>query len=113
MSQRQYTYVLEKLTNTVDLLATHPGDARARLNAAYLTFHTLTPEDFPLEHQAKWAWVMAEMVKFGPLVSEFNGEVWRGAVDNTMRRIRKSTAANIAKVIYELYWAISANQRYL
>ena len=113
MNQRQHSYVLEKLTNTVDLLATHPGDARARLKDAYLSFHTLTPDDFPPEHQAKWAWIMSEMVKFGPIISEYNGEVWRGAVENTMRRIRNSTAAKIAKAIYELYWALSSNQRYL
>ncbi len=30
-----------------------------------------------------------------------------------MRRIRKQTASKIIKEIYELYWEISQNERYL
>lgn len=105
-------YVLEKLSNTLEVLAVHPGDARARLASAYLLFHTRNASDFPQELQAQWVWVMAEMVKFGPVISPSNGDIWVGAVEHTMRRIRNATAVKIAAKIYELHWAVSSNQRY-
>ncbi len=112
MSGNRYSYTVEKLTTALSVLVSHPGDARERLNDAFLCFNTLQDKDFPPDLQKKWQWVMIEMTKFGPLL-DHKGAVWRGSVENTMRRIQKRTASKIIKVIYELYWKVSENEQYL
>jgi len=111
MKQNPYGYTAEKLTNTLECLATHPGDVRERLTSTFLCFQTLRSDDFPPENREDWDWVLKEITKYGPLVDQ-RGEVWRGSVENTMRRVRKSTASKIAKKIYELYWLVSENRQY-
>lgn len=109
---KPYSYTVEKLTGALHCLATHPEDVRARLACAYAGFHTLRAEDFPLELQADWHWIMKELTKFGPKHNH-SGEVCLSSVDHTMRRIRKATGEKIAKNLYSIYWAISENQPYL
>lgn len=111
VQRNPYHYTVEKLTTTLECLITHPGDARERLTAAFLALHTLSEKDFPPEHRKKWRWVMKELTKFGPLL-DYKGDVWRGSVENTMRRVRKQTASRIIKAIYELYWVVSENEQY-
>ena len=106
-----YYYTVEKLTSAIECLATHPGDARERVAAAFLSFHTLREEDFPPQCRKDWKWVINELTRFGPLL-DHKGEVSRGSVENTVRRARNSTASKIAKKIYELYWVVSENQQY-
>ncbi len=110
MKQNPYGYTVEKLTNTLECLATHPGDVRERLTSSFLSFQTLRSDDFPPENRKDWDWVLKELTKYGPLV--YHKEVYLGSVENTMRRVRKSTASKIAKKIYELYWLVSENQQY-
>ena len=112
MSNNPYDYTVEKLTTAISILVSHPGDARKRLSDAFSAFHVLQERDFPPELQEKWAWVIKEMTKYGPLV-DHKGEPWRGSVENTMSRIQNRTASKIIKVIYELYWAVSENEQYL
>lgn len=104
-------YVVEKLTNALKCLATHPGDARERVAAAYLACHTLGEEDFPVEFKKDWIWLEKELTKYGPLADPY-GRIIRGSVENTMSRVRKTTGAKIAKKIYDLYWGMSNNQLY-
>lgn len=104
-------YIVEKLTDAIGVLVKHPGDARARLNAAFTTFHTLQAEDFPPPLQEKFRNVVQSMRKAGPLV-RCDGEIVRSDVENTMRRIRNRTASNLIGEIYDIYWAVSSNQRY-
>ncbi len=111
MEVASYCYAVEKLTNTLECLATHPGDARERLTSAYLTFHTLNEDNFPQKYQKKWKSIKTEITKFGP-PPDYKSIPRQGSVENTMSRIRKNTAAKIAKEIYELYWAVSKNKRY-
>lgn len=106
MTVNCYGYTVEKLTTALSVLVSHPGDARERLNAAFLGFHALSEKDFPPKLQKKWQWVMMEMTKFGPLL-DHNGKVWRGSVESTMRRIKNRTDSNIIKVIYELYGGLA------
>lgn len=101
-----YFYTYEKLSAAVRCLATHPGDVRKRLADAYLAFHTLTEKDFPKEYRKDWTWIMKELTKYGPLVNN-KGEVWRGSVDNTMRRVKNKTASPIAERILNLFWVIN------
>jgi len=93
------------------VLTIHHGDARERLNAAFFNFHTLNHEDFPKHLQKKWQWVIKEITKLGPLLDS-EGKIWRGSVENTLRRIRKRTASKIIAVIYQIYWEISDNKQY-
>lgn len=111
MHNNQYGYAVEKLTSAIAVLISHPGDARARLYSAFLTFHTLQERDFPPHLVKKWQWIIKELTKFGPLV-DLNGKVWRGSVEHTMSRIRNSTASKIIKMINELYWELSENVPY-
>lgn len=104
-------YALEKLTNALECLATHPGDVRERLVSAHMCFHTLNVSDFPVECQADWRWIMSELTKFGPLY-DHKGDIYKGSVQNTMARVRETTAEKIAKRIFQLYWTISDNQPY-
>ena len=111
MEQNPYAYTIEKLTTTLECLATNPGDARQRLTDTFLCFHMLTENDFPEELRKEWRQVIHEMNKFGPVMN-IKGEIIRTSVENTMRRIRNATASKIAKRIYALYWAISTNVPY-
>jgi len=54
---------------------------------------------------------MSELTKFGPLY-DHKGDIYKGSVQNTMARVRKTTAEKIAKRIFQLYWTISDNQPY-
>jgi hypothetical protein len=107
-----YHYTVQKLTDAIATLATHPEDVRERLTSAHLEFSKLAVKDFPPELQADWRWVKKELSKYGPLRNH-KGEVQIGSVQNTMGRIRKATGSKIAKKIFELYWKVSENQQYL
>jgi hypothetical protein len=111
LTHNRYNYAVEKLTTALGCLATHPGDARERLLSAYVVFHTLRDEDFPSDQRDKWKWVIKELTKFGPSL-DYKGRVQTGSVEHTMSRIKKRTAAKIAKAIYELYWVVSENKQY-
>jgi hypothetical protein len=108
----KYDHAIEKLTDTLKCLATHPGDARERIAAAHFSFGHLQAEEFPEEYRKDWAWIKKEITKFGPL-TDCRGKVWRCSVENTMKTVRKSTASKIARKLYELYWAVSDNKPYL
>jgi len=106
----KYDHAVEKLTDTLKCLATHPGDARERIVAAYFSFGHLQAEEFPEEYRKDWVWIKKEITKFGPL-TDYKGKVWRGSVENTMKTVRRATASKIVKKLYELYWAVSANKQ--
>lgn len=108
----QHRYALQKLADSLEILATHPGDVRERLAAASLCFCLLQERDFPPSLQADYAWVMHELTKFGPTQS-CDGVIREGSVEHTMRRIKKATGSKIAKRLFDLYWAISGHNRYM
>jgi hypothetical protein len=110
-ANNKYCHAVEKLTDTLKCLATHPGDARERIAAAYFSFGHLQAEEFPKKYRKDWAWIEKEITKFGPF-TVYKGKVWRNSVENTMKNVRKATASKVAKKLYELYWAVSANKQY-
>jgi len=112
MEGNPYSYAVEKLTTAVGCLATHPGDARHRIIAASSVFDVVRASDLPPHLREKWCGVLTEATKSGPILKG-NGEVFRSSVENTMYRRKNSTASKLAKAIYEIYWDISRNQRYL
>ena len=94
-------YIVEKLTNVLEALATGPGDARSRLANAFSACH-LEQEDFPSEHRKTWAGIKRDVTKFGPL-TDTNGKMWRGSIENTLGGMRNTTASDIAKRLFDLY----------
>ncbi len=56
--EKDYSYVQEKLFNAVYALAVGEKDVRYRLVNAHLTCHMLCPDDFPVEFQNDWKWVV-------------------------------------------------------
>jgi hypothetical protein len=107
-----YDHAIEKLTNAMEVLATHPGDVRERVGEAYLyTCAGLQARSFPEKLQKDWEWIEGQLTKYEPLL-DHKGEVWRGSVEVTIKRIRKSTGVKIAKRFYYLYWELSANEPY-
>jgi len=107
----KYDHAVEKLTDTLKCLATHPGDARERIVAAYNSFGHLRAEEFPEECRGDWDWIRKEITISGPF-TDSQGKVWRSSVENTMKTVRKVTASKVAKKLYELYWVVSANRQY-
>ena len=110
-SLNKYPHAVEKLTSVLECLATHPGDARERVAAAYLLGSHLRVEELPEKCRKDWVQIIKELTKRGPLIG-FKGEVWTGSVENTMKNVRRSTASKIAKKFYALYWVVSDNTPY-
>jgi hypothetical protein len=108
----KYSYAVEKLTNVLECLATHPGDARERVTSAYLSLIRLRVEQLPEKCRRDFEWIKKEATKFGPITDD-RGHVWRGSVENTMKTVRRSTGAKIAKKLYALYWAVTENTPYV
>jgi hypothetical protein len=107
----KYGHAVEMLTNVLECLATHPGDARERVASAYSLCAHLKIEELPKNCRKDWECIMKEASKLGPLIDS-KGDVWRGSVENTMKAVRKSTGAKIAKKFYAIYWAVSENRQY-
>lgn len=95
-------YALEKFFMATHSLAVGPGDVRERLCSAYQSFCTLTQEDFPEPLRADWHWIMQQLTRFGPRY-DHDGRVQRGAVEETMRRIKKATGVRIAEKVVHVY----------
>lgn len=106
-----YYHAVEKLTDTLECLATHPGDVRERIFAAYSAFGHLTAEELPEKCRNDWDRIMKQIHKFDPL-TDHKGEIYMGSVENTMKSVRKTTASKIAKKLYEIYWIVSENKQY-
>ena len=104
-------YVIEKLTNAMDVLAMGRGDVRSRLRDAYLCMHTLKETDFPNDLKKDWTWIIEKLTQRGPLVGP-DDKIILGSVGNTMRSIRNKTGQKIAQRISNLYWEISNNKKY-
>ena len=100
-------YAHEKLLVALSSLATGAGDIRSRLLDAYLSFHPLKESDFPEHLRADFRWVLAQMTKFPPYHLS-DGNMVRGSVEETMRRIKRATGVAIAERLVHLYHAIDA-----
>ena len=103
---KQYSYTKEKLAATIEALATDPDDVRKRLSKSYILFCALTENDFPVELQEDWKWIMKELNKYDPRYN-IKGEIIKGSVENTMRRVKNSTGVKIAERIFSLYKKIN------
>jgi len=107
----KYSYTREKLYLAIKSLAIGQGDVRSTLSNAYLIIHILIEDDFPPEFQRNWRWIIDSLTKFGPLM-DHEGKVWRGSVENTIKRIRNSTGKKIATKVFNLSWQLHTNKKY-
>jgi len=105
-------YAIEKMTNALGVLATHPGDVRKRLVDAFYILQTLRETDFPESLRDEWRALQRNFIRCPP-VYRADGEILIGAIDASMRSIKNRTGSKIATQLYELYWKLSANERYL
>ena len=62
--------------------------------------------------QRDWKWVTEQLTRYGPVL-DYKGRVSKGSVEHTMSRIRNSTAAKIAQMIFHLGWELHTNEKYL
>jgi hypothetical protein len=95
-------YAYEKLLTALSSLATGPGDVRSSLYNAYLSFSTLKESNFPEHLREDFRWVLSQMTKFPPHYLP-GGNMVRGSVEETMRRIKRSTGVAIAEHLLHLY----------
>ena len=86
----QYAY--SKVSEAVNILATHPGDVRKRLSAAYCALREASPEILPPHIRSELEWVREQLNRFPARYGE-------GTLHATLRRIRNSTGVKIAKRI--------------
>lgn len=93
------------------ILATGQGDVRSRLYFAYLRVGGLTKDDFPKEFQKDWEWIVSELTKYGPTYKP-NGDLWQGALEHTLDRIRNSTGRKIAEKIFDIGWRLNTYEEY-
>lgn len=100
-------YAHQKLLVALSSLATGAGDIRSRLYNAYLSLHPLKESDFPEYLRADFRWILAQMTKFPPHYLP-DGKMIRGSVEETMRRIKRSTGVAIAERLLHLYHEIDA-----
>ncbi|MCC6151872.1 MAG: hypothetical protein IT461_16605 [Planctomycetes bacterium] len=113
MPENPYHYTVEKLTNVIDVLATHPGDARERVACEFWSCHMLREDDFPKKHRRKWMRFRQEIGKYSPVVlPEGVFLPGTGAIDVWARTVRKSTGAKMAKLLWELYWSVTQNTQF-
>jgi hypothetical protein len=104
-SPTSYIYAREKFMKAIEILATHPGDVRARLEEAYQQLLVLNEKDFPKKLRKDWHWIRNELTKKGPGVPWPWGSV--SPVRNTLSKMRNATGAKIAKKILYLYGELS------
>ena len=86
----QFAY--SKVSEAVNILATHPGEVRKRLSAAYCTFSEAEPESFPPHIRSELEWIREQLNRFPARYGE-------GTLHATLRRIRNTTGVKIAKRI--------------
>jgi hypothetical protein len=107
----RYSYAQEKLYIALRDLSTGKGDVRSRLVDAFMAFYTLKENEFPPEFRNDWRWIIKELTKHGPEY-DYEGKVRFGSVENTMRKIKNSTAKKIAMKIFDITWELSTNEKY-
>lgn len=101
MTINQYNKTHILLLRTVRFLTIHPGDMRERLKDSYDIFHPLDVNHFPKFLERRWQSVLRRLTRYG-CVTDKEGNLVKGSVENTMRRIRKCTAAKIAEDIVSI-----------
>ena len=107
--------VLERVTLAAHFLCIGKGDVRSRLEDVVTSqLFPLREQDFPADLQAKYRAIIQAATKYDasdldraiPLPYGRSHNENEGLIRSTMRRIRRSTGAKIARDIWDLYVAV-------
>ena len=94
-------YAREKIGVAADRLATGTGNIKERIFQAYLSFHTLSLEDFPEELQEEWSFIINTLTSVDATY-DTKGEVTKGKVENSLLEMDEVTCQDVASNIIEL-----------
>jgi hypothetical protein len=67
-----------------------------------MEFKPIQKKHLPEDLHSDYEWVMVQLTRFHPVVNN-QGDVLRGSVAETLRRIRRSTGVKIAERILHIY----------
>jgi len=95
-------YARSKLSEAVRLLAVGEEDVRHRIGWAAKELVILRPEDLPEPFRKQLSLILEHCSARGTLLAS-DGTTALGAIQNTVLRLRKKTASNIAQQIYNLF----------
>jgi len=88
-------YINSKLSDTIYILTTHPGDARKRLAASLPKLKKLNPNTFPERLRKEYKWVR-ETIERG------RSKVKLGFPDHNLPHIHNSTASKVIMKIIDI-----------
>jgi hypothetical protein len=97
----RHSYAREKFGVAVNSLATGTSDLNDRIWNAYLSFHTLTENDFPDELKEDWLEIHNSLTVEEPTYDE-KGEVTIGKVQNTLKSLDTESCVELAQKICDL-----------
>ena len=86
-------------------LAVGEGDVRQRLKGAYRQLRMLREDEVPEDQRKEWASILNILVKRGPIRGP-NGEVYKGALEHTLDRMKNVSGRRIAERVYSLVRSI-------
>jgi len=93
----QYAYPLEKLALALYGLAVGQGNLTSRLQSAFLSMHTLSPNDFPEELRPDIVFVLDTLTSKEP---RFQGD---GKLQATLDQMDDATSRQIAEKTVDLF----------
>jgi hypothetical protein len=98
----RHLYAYEKFTSALGTLAVGPGNVRTRLRAAYYHIYSVREEHLPNHLHTDYEWILQQLLRYDP-VTDRDGNIIRGSLDETLGRIRNSTGVKIAERILRIY----------
>ncbi|EMK3316757.1 hypothetical protein D8T63_19840 [Vibrio vulnificus] len=101
----KYQYVKRHIKDAVECLCIGEGDARSRLAAANDVTSNLVGHHFPDELLPIWDDIQRKLTKYGPC-KDSQGKIVEGSISHTLRRIKNSTASDIASRILKLHYLL-------
>lgn len=108
----KYAKAQSTLLAVIEILATFPGDMRARLKDAFSEIDSISEINFPEELKDDWKLIRKQLTKYGPKCDCY-GRVYMGSVEHTMSKIRNSTASRISDNIFKVFYELNYNQKYI
>jgi hypothetical protein len=129
MLKGNYWYAYEKFSRAIYILAIGAGDVRSRLLDAFqdpllMITHKHLPEDLQedfvwiekniTKYKEKWSGQLEELRVYerkDPAFKERLEYIYPGAIEATLRRIRKSTGVEIARRIFKIYDSLESRVR--
>lgn len=129
MLEGNYWYAYEKFYRAIYILAIGAGDIRTRLLDVFLDpLLMITTNHFPEDLQEDFIWIKKNITKYkekwpgqlkelkvyerkDPTFKERLAYIYPNAIEATLRRIRKSTAVEIARRIFKIYDSLESRVR--